>query len=129
MLPRFLGLLPFFVLGLHLKPRHLRHLDDVWVKRRGRRAGADRHHVLACDLDDWARTALLWYDAGYEDLDVNAIVRPDPAAVMAVGLLGAFAVMALVPRRRIGWFTAMGAATMNVYLLHGFVIKTAKALG
>ena len=48
--------------------------------------------------------------------------------VLAIGLIGAFSVMALIPRRN-GWFTAMGAATMNVYLLHGFVIKTVKAQG
>ena len=41
MLPRFLGLLPFFVLGLHLKARHLAHLDDVWV-RVAAVPGADR---------------------------------------------------------------------------------------
>ena len=128
MLPRILGLLPFFVLGLHLKPRHLRHLDDPWVKVAA--VGAlVLIAVLSRDLDDWARTAFLWYDAGYEDLDVQlATAAQTRLSVMAIGLLGAFSVMALIPRRG-GWFTAMGAATMNVYLLHGFVIKTVKAQG
>jgi len=128
MLPRILGLLPFFVLGLHLKPRHLRHLDDPWVKVAA--VGAlVLIAVLSRDLDEWARTAFLWYDAGYEDLDVQvAIAAQTRLSVMAVGLIGAFSVMALIPRRG-GWFTAMGAATMNVYLLHGFVIKTVKAQG
>ena len=52
MIPRFLGLLPFFVLGLHLKPRHLAHLDDVWVRiaavpdaRRHRGHGALHRHL------------------------------------------------------------------------------------
>ena len=48
---------------------------------------------------------------------------------MMVGLLGAFAAMSLVPRRSLGWFTPMGTATLVVYLFHGFVIKTVKALG
>ena len=48
---------------------------------------------------------------------------------MMVGLLGAFAAMSLVPRRSLGWFTTMGTATMVIYLFHGFVIKTVKALG
>ena len=85
--------------------------------------------VLSRDLDDWARTAFLLYDAGYEgiasDISYAAQTR---LSVMAIGLVGAFAVMALIPRRG-GWFTAMGAATMNVYLLHGFVIKTAQLRG
>jgi fucose 4-O-acetylase-like acetyltransferase len=37
--------------------------------------------------------------------------------------------MSLVPRRSLGWFTTMGTATLVVYLFHGFVIKTFKALG
>ena len=128
MLPRILGLLPFFVLGLHLKPRHLRHLDDPWVKVVA--VGAlVLIAVLSRDTDEWARTAFLWYDASYEELHVQvATAAQTRLSVMAVALIGAFSVMALVPRRG-GWFTAMGAATMNVYLLHGFVIKTVKAQG
>ncbi len=128
MLPRILGLLPFFVLGLHLKPRHLRRLDDPWV-RVAAVATLVLVAVLSRDLDDWARTAFLLYDEGYEGLDVEvAYAAQTRLAVMAIGLIGALAAMALVPRRA-GWCTAMGAATMNVYLLHGFVIKTAEARG
>lgn len=128
MLPRILGLLPFFVLGLHLKPRHLRRLDDPWVKVAG--VGAlVLIAVLAWHTDEWARTAFLWYDAGYDDLDfATATGAQTRLSVMGVGLFGAFAVLSLVPRRG-GWFTAMGGATMIVYLLHGFVIKTVKWLG
>ncbi len=127
-LPRILGLLPFFVLGLHLKPRHVTRLDDPWVKLAalGTLAGIA---VLSRELDDWARTAFLLYDAGYEGIASDvAYAAQTRLSVMTIGLVGAFAVMALVPRRG-GWFTAMGAATMNVYLLHGFVIKTAQARG
>ncbi|QIK74424.1 acyltransferase family protein [Nocardioides piscis] len=128
MLPRILGLLPFFVLGLHLKPRHLRRLDDPWVKVSA--VGALLLiGLVSSQTDEWARTAFLWYDAGYEDLDLQvATAVQTRLSIIAVGLIGAFSVMALVPRRA-GWFTAMGAATMNVYLLHGFVIKTVRANG
>ena len=128
MLPRILGLLPFFVLGLHLTPRHLRRLDDPWV----RLAAVGTLVLIAAlsrDLDDWARTAFLLYDDGYEGIASDAAYAAQTRlSVMAIGLVGAFAVMALVPRRG-SWFTAMGAATMNVYLLHGFVIKTAELRG
>ena len=129
MIPRFLGLLPFFVLGLHLKPRHLKHLDDVWVRVAAvpMLVGIG---VMALYTDAWARTALLWYDAGYDEIPIdNEIVFQTRLTVMMVGLLGAFSAMSLVPRRSLGWFTTMGTATMVVYLFHGFVLKTAKALG
>ncbi len=129
MIPRFLGLLPFFVLGLHLKPRHLKHLDDVWVRAAAvpMLAGIG---VMAVYTDTWAETALLWYDTGYSALPIdNEIAFQTRLTVMMVGLVGAFAAMSLVPRRSLGWFTAMGAATMVVYLFHGFVIKSFMALG
>lgn len=129
MIPRFLGLLPFFVLGLHLKPRHLARLDDVWVRAAAIPAllgiGA-----MARYTDTWAKTALLWYDAGYDEIPIdNEIVFQTRLTVMMFGLIGAFSVLALVPRRSLGWFTAMGTGTMVVYLFHGFAVKTAKALG
>ena len=129
MMPRFLGLLPFFVLGLHLKPRHLAHLDDVWVKVAAvpMLVGIG---VMAVYTDTWAETALLWYDTGYSDLPIdNEIAFQTRLTVMMVGLVGAFAAMSLVPRRNLGWFTTMGTATMVVYLFHGFVIKTFMGLG
>lgn len=126
---RVMGLLPFFVLGLHLKPRHLARLDDKWVKLAavGALVGIA---VLARGTDEWARTAFLWYDAGYEDLHLS----PETAAqtrlsVMTVGMIGSFAVLALVPRRSLGWVTSMGAATMVVYLFHGFLVKGLQATG
>lgn len=129
MIPRFLGLLPFFVLGLYLKPRHLAHLDDVWVRLAAvpLLVGIG---IMALYTDTWAETALLWYDAGYSEIPIDdEIVFQTRLTVMMVGLVGAFAAMSLVPRRSLGRFTTMGTATMVIYLFHGFVIKTVKALG
>ena len=129
MIPRFLGLLPFFVLGLYLKPRHLAHLDDVWVRLAAvpMLVGIG---IMAVYTDTWAETALLWYDTGYNELPIDTeIAFQTRLTVMTVGLLGAFAAMSLVPRRSLGWFTTMGTATMVIYLFHGFVIKTVKVMG
>jgi fucose 4-O-acetylase-like acetyltransferase len=129
MIPRFLGLLPFFVLGLHLKPRHLQRLDDVWV-RIAAIPTLIGIGIMAVYTDTWAETALLWYDTGYSDIPIdNEIVFQTRLTVMMVGLLGAFAAMALIPRKSLGWFTTMGSATMVIYLFHGFVIKSVKAAG
>jgi fucose 4-O-acetylase-like acetyltransferase len=129
MIPRFLGLMPFFVLGLYLKPRHLKHLDDVWVRVAAvpMLVGIG---VMALYTDTWAQSALLLYDTGYADIPIDdEIVFQTRLTVMVVGLAGAFAVMSLVPRRNLGWFTTMGTATMVIYLFHGFVIKSFMAAG
>ena len=85
--------------------------------------------VLSRTTDEWARTAFLYYDAGYDDLGYQAEtaiwIR---LVVMVIGLVGALSVIALVPRAR-GWFTAMGGATLVVYLFHGFPLKLAEWLG
>ncbi|HEX8781222.1 MAG TPA: acyltransferase family protein [Nocardioides sp.] len=121
-LSRILGLLPFFVLGLHLEPRHLHRLDDPWV-RVCAVGGLLGLLAVARFTDTFAQTAFLYYDAGYDDLGVDApYAFQVRLTVMALGLVGAFSVLALVPRRT-GWFARMGSATMIVYLLHGFVVK------
>lgn len=129
MIPRFLGLLPFYVLGLHIKPRHLQHLDDIWVRVAAvpMLIGIG---VMALYTDSWADAALLWYDTGYTDIPIDdEFVFQTRLTVMMVGLVGTFAAIALVPRRNLGWFTTMGTGSLVVYLFHGFVVKTFKALG
>ena len=91
------------------------------------RAGQDL--VIARSTHEWARTAFLYYDEGYADLGW----QPLPAmwvrlGVMGIGVVGALSVIALVPRRG-GWFSAMGAATMVVYLFHGFPVRFVEYAG
>ena len=127
-LPRILGLLPFFVLGLHLERRHL-----VWVRDRFPRPLAVAVllaiFVWAGHTDEWARAAFLYYDSGYAGLGYGAVdgmrIR---LAVMAIGLLGTVSALALVPRGR-SWFSTLGSATLVVYLFHGFAVRYAAAAG
>ena len=125
---RVFGLLPFFVVGLHARTSWfdaLRRplakvlavpvLGGIWW--------------LAGHTDRWASTEWLYYRSRYGDLDVSderAFVTR--AVVMAVGALGALAFLSLVPRLG-GWFSRMGAATLVVYLGHGFVVKGAEYAG
>ncbi len=125
---RVLGLLPFFVVGLAATPERLELL------RNGRmRAWAvgilATIAVLAIWTDTWANTESLYYRAHYDELpggDVQSIVTR--AVLLAVGIIGAWAFLALVPRAS-GWFSRMGAWTLVVYLFHGFAIKTAEYAG
>lgn len=125
---RALGLLPFFAVGLFLARRGLSWLDRRWA---GWAAVASLMTILLLSrfTDEWARTAFLYYDAGYDDLGWSTL----PAmwvrlVVIAIGLVGALSVVALVPRGRTR-FTAMGSATMVVYLFHGFVIHAVGTSG
>jgi fucose 4-O-acetylase-like acetyltransferase len=125
---RILGLLPFFVLGLTLSGRQ-------WGWVRSRRAvpvallGLAFVVVFARYTDSWIATEWYYYRSRYDALDPNdlkaAAIR---AVLLAVGLIGAASCFALVPRAR-SWFSTLGAATLVVYLFHGFFVLAAQYEG
>lgn len=120
-LPRILGFLPFFVLGLKTTPEALEWLRGRFPAVLGGVVFAVIA-VLAVNLDRWASTSYL-YQRPFEMMDVSdSTATLTRLAVMAVGLAGTLAWLSLVPRVG-GWFTRMGAATMTVYLFHGFAVK------
>lgn len=129
-LTEVLGLLPFFVLGLCLRPRHL----DLLRTRAARLAAVVvlAAAVVACYLvtpmSD-PRMEWIYWRSSYAQLGASwmegGLVR---LGLLAAGVLLAAAFLALVPRRRT-WFTALGRNTMYGYLLHGFVILLALAFG
>jgi len=127
-LARVLGLLPFFVLGLTSTPERLARLREPWV----RQAAVLVFLAIAVATtwtDTVAQTEWLYYRSGYGELDVSdgrAVLTR--SVLLLVGALGAWSFLALVPRAG-GWFTRMGAATLVVYLFHGFVIKSAEYAG
>ena len=124
---RVVQLLPFFVVGLHLHPQLLAAVRS----RVGAVVGAATLvvlWVLSDHTDDWIATKWLWHAFDYDYFGVPATEGSlNRLAVVGLALAGTLAVMAVVPRRRT-WFTDMGAATLVVYLSHGFVIKGADRL-
>jgi fucose 4-O-acetylase-like acetyltransferase len=126
---RICGFLPFFVLGLKATPEAFERLREPWV--RSLAVVALLGILVAVTWMDQLVGSTDWlYDSyGYHDLGVSdtrgVVIR---GALLVVGLLGSLAFLALVPRSR-GWFTSMGAATLVVYLFHGFVIKSAEYAG
>ncbi|MBM9459316.1 acyltransferase family protein [Nocardioides sp. zg-536] len=120
-LPRLLGFLPFFVLGLKTTPETLQRLRGRVPVLLGLAAGAVVA-VVAVNLEHWSERAHLYYrtyDAMETSETGSMLVR---LVMIGVGLLGTYAWLTLVPRVD-GWFTRMGAATMVVYLFHGFAVK------
>ena len=127
-LARILGLLPFFVLGLTLG-------DREWGWVRAPRAvplalvGVGIIIVFTRFTDSWIATEWYYYRTRYDALDPNDLKAASIRAVLlCIGLIGAASCFALVPRART-WFSTLGAATLVVYLFHGFFVLTAQYQG
>ncbi|WP_254716554.1 acyltransferase family protein [Actinomadura sp. WMMB 499] len=121
-LHRVLGLLPFYVLGLVLRPEHFEVLKRPVARPIGAvvLAGGLGFAYLAMDRMniDW----IFWRHT-HEELGVANVTGTVMRVAMfaaAITLVAAF--LAVVPRRK-HWFTGLGAATLYGYLLHGFLTR------
>ncbi|KDN72639.1 membrane protein [Streptomyces olindensis] len=121
-LQRVLQFLPFFVLGLQMKPEHF-HM----VRRRSVRIASVPVFAAALAVSWWAvprmNTAWFYHRDSAQELGAPWWTGP----VMVLALFGCSLVLtacffAWVPRRHM-WFTALGAGTLYGYLLHGFLVK------
>ncbi|MCT2590473.1 acyltransferase family protein [Streptomyces sp. N2-109] len=124
-LMRVFQFLPFFVLGLQLRPEHF----EI-AKRRSMRVAAVPVSVLTLVFAYWAvpRMDKAWFlhDKSAEEMGVPSWV----GATMYLALFGCAIVLtacflAWVPRRRM-WFTALGGGTLYAYLLHIYPIKLSR---
>lgn len=123
-LQRVLQFLPFFVLGLCLKPEHFQ-----LVRRREVRLLSLPLFAGAGLFAYWAAPRMnlgwLYRSSSAQELGVpwwSGIVMTLAFFGCAVLLSAGF--LAWVPRRRT-WFTVLGAGTICGYLLHGLLIKAA----
>ncbi|MEU3195000.1 acyltransferase family protein [Streptomyces sp. NPDC006992] len=128
-LPRVLMFLPWFVLGLALRPAHFARLRTSVPLRCCAplvlAAGGAAAYALAPGTDvHW-----LWMSYGQAELHASTLpyllVRLALFAVTAL-MTGAF--LAVVPRRT-RWITAFGAVTLYPYLLHGLLTTAAHGYG
>ncbi|KRF16745.1 hypothetical protein ASG90_10895 [Nocardioides sp. Soil797] len=133
-LQRTVGFLPFFVLGLHLRPQELARLKSRFAPLVGA-AVLVGLYLLAGQAKEWMHTSgawhsrWLWFSIPYDDLGASATdgmwIR---FRVLMLGALGVMAVLAVVPRRHT-WFSNMGGATLIVYLFHGFFVRRVEYAG
>lgn len=127
-LQRVLQFLPFFVLGLRLRPEHFE-----LVRRREVRMLALPLFAGALAFAYWAapRMQLGWF---YRSNSAQEMGAPWwSGAVMTLAMFGCALLLTIgflswVPRRPM-WFTVLGAGTICGYLLHGFLIKGAGYAG
>ncbi|WPB92244.1 acyltransferase family protein [Streptomyces malaysiensis] len=121
-LQRVLQFLPFFVVGLHMRPEHFR-----MIRRRAVRRLSVPVVAAALVFAYWAVPQMNpeWF---YRRDSAQELGAPWwVGTVMTFALFGCSMVLtvcflAWVPRRRM-WFTVLGAGTLYGYLLHGFLAK------
>ncbi|MFF0185803.1 acyltransferase family protein [Streptomyces sp. NPDC005244] len=124
-LQRVLQFLPFFVLGLVMKPEHFQ-----LVRRREVRVLSVPVVAVALAVGYWAAPRMndSWF---YHRDAAQELGAPWWAGVvMTLALFGCSLLLtacffAWVPGRQY-WFTALGAGTLYGYLLHGFVVRASR---
>jgi fucose 4-O-acetylase-like acetyltransferase len=126
---RTFGLVPFYVLGLMLKPEHFEAL-----KRPKARVVGAITLVLAFAFtlfvaDRNMATKWVYWKTGNADMHVNNLVGSGMRLGLLVGAgILVMAFLTMVPARRT-WFTSLGGATLYAYLLHGFFTKLLEYMG
>lgn len=125
---RATGLLPFFTLGLLARREHL----EILRTRAARVTGVlllAVGFVLAGLVDGRMQTEWLYWRSSYAELGATftegALIK---TGLLVVGTVLGLAFLTLVPARG-SWFSRLGAATLVVYLFHGFVVKSAEYAG
>ncbi|MFR0356086.1 acyltransferase family protein [Streptomyces sediminimaris] len=127
-LQRVLQFLPYFVLGLCLRPEHFRRLRTRRV-----RALAVPVLAVAIAVSYWAvpRMTGAWFFHRDSAQELGAPAWYGPLVTLACfgcSTLLVACFLSWVPGRRL-WFTALGAGTLYGYLLHGFLAQGSKFWG
>ncbi|MES9806500.1 acyltransferase family protein [Streptomyces cinereoruber] len=126
-LTRVLQLLPYFVIGLSMKPEHF-----ALLRRRPVRIASAVVLVAAVPFFYWQAPTfyLNWFyrSRSVQELGAGVGWGMFLVAVLFVGtLVLSAAFLSLVPGTR-RWFTVLGAGTICGYVLHGFLIRGAEYL-
>jgi fucose 4-O-acetylase-like acetyltransferase len=125
---RVFGLVPFYVLGLLLRPEHFELLKKPVARVLGAVVLAGGF-ALAFVVDRHMATEWVYWRSGHAVLGVDLVTGTLMRLAMLVGatvLVAAF--LAVVPGRHT-WFTSLGTTTLYAYLLHGFGTRLMKFVG
>jgi fucose 4-O-acetylase-like acetyltransferase len=119
---RTVAFLPIFLVGWKLREIGLhKTLDRVWVRVAAVAFYAFWFTYVVYNVDDLKRR---WFSMTRpyrgDDLDHEMLMR---AMVLTVGILGALALLALVPRTKLMWITYLGSGSMYIYLLHPLIVR------
>ena len=120
---RAMGLLPFFVMGLLATPEHL-----AAIRRPAARVCALGAFAVALVLSPVVQslgTEWLYWRSSYAQLHASLLGGMATRAVLLAAAAALSVSFFALLSRRGGWFSRMGAASLVVYLFHGFFIKLA----
>ncbi|WP_082554313.1 acyltransferase family protein [Aeromicrobium sp. Root495] len=122
-LPKILGFLPFYVVGMHMNRELFDKLADLRIRIASAVVLGTAFLVCYFYSAGWTTDWLLWKQRYDEDpLGATALEGiTQRAELLVLGFVLTFAALSLVPRRK-SWTTRMGGRTFYCYLLHGYVI-------
>jgi fucose 4-O-acetylase-like acetyltransferase len=119
---RVVGFLPFFVMGLLLTPELIEQIRSI----RGRYVIGGAILAVALGIafathEDF-RLSLFFMSTSYDGDDLsNHTGILTRLMVLVVGTIGTLAILLITPRGQ-HWFTAIGARSLSVYLLHAVLL-------
>lgn len=127
---RFFGLMPFFVIGLVLKPEHFDYLRRRWVRVLSVLVLIGGAAVAIYLVKNYTvKLGPIYYKNSYAQLKLvwweGMTLR---IALLVAALALSASVLSLVPRRET-WFSDLGTRTLYCYLLHGVPVLIAKEMG
>lgn len=120
-MPKALGMLPFYVIGMHFTMKRFHLLSETRV-----RLGAGAVIVVSMVIcwfgaPHWYLSWQKWR-LSYAELNVTPLEGMLYRTVLlAAGVALCLAILSLVPWRR-SWTSPLGERTLYCYLLHGFVV-------
>jgi fucose 4-O-acetylase-like acetyltransferase len=122
-LPKILGFLPFYVVGMHMSREWFERLTERPIRIASAIVLLVAFLICYRYSGGWETDWLLWKQR-YDESPLSATPiegMTQRAELLAVGFVLTFAALSLVPKRR-SWTTRFGGRTFYCYLLHGYVI-------
>jgi fucose 4-O-acetylase-like acetyltransferase len=122
-LPKVLGFLPFYVIGLHMNRARFERLSQTPVRIASVVFLTVTFIICYLYSRHWETDWLLWKQR-YDEAPLGAGPLEGMfhrGELLLLGLVMTFAALSLVPRRR-SWTTILGGRTFYCYLLHGYII-------
>jgi len=126
---RIFSLAPFFVLGAMITPESLRRLTQPLARMAGAAVLLVSATLVFLFHDHIARPGYLFWNNGYDKQHLTALEGfASRGAMYVLGAVLLLALLAVMPTRRT-WIAGLGAASLYIYLLHGFLVRGASKFG
>ncbi len=122
-LPKVLGFLPFYVVGMHMNRQLFERLSAPAIRVASATILGVALIICYIYSKNWTTDWLLWKQR-YDENPLSATPLEgitQRAELLVIGFVLTFAALSLVPRGR-SWTTRLGGRTFYCYLLHGYVI-------